>query len=545
MTSYTPTTLNYPIGADTAIRRVKATRSPTPADSHNFILGDEWLNITNNVWWKLCQLSNVTGALWLPFTGVAILDIIVQAGISPVFPTVNGDLTFIGQAIPAAGTPVQTEGTAVNTMALDVQVASAQPFSLITNAGLASFSNSAFVVDANGFVNTPGGGPPIEHINLQTGTTPIVPVAGGITFNGATVLAGSNPVRTDGTGPNTMALEVQLSQGIPSTDQTKVGLASFDNSTFSVDANGFVTLSGDGIYKSLSPFIVGTDPHSSYPTITLGVAAAVAAGATASNPMNVYIKPKVDGSPYIEDVTLQPGVNLVGFAAIPLIIGKLSYSSAGLVAISNLSLETNNDFLISFTGASVSELTLDNCTLECTNHTGIQYTNSNSGSGLTIFHCSLDTTTTGIALFTSTANSGLNFYACEMPNTGNSTTPSTVSSSTIGLFQCSMNTHFSTSSTGGVSFFNCAVQADLANGIVLTTAGTGLSNIFNSHIGSGTASAVSIGAGTAVNIANSTFNSSNANVLTGAGTLNYGNIVFIGPSHGHNVTTEHAFFKLG
>ncbi len=91
-----------------------------------------------------------------------------------------------------------------------------------------------------------GGAVAIEKINLQTGTTPIVPSSGAITFNGATVSAGTHPVRTDGTGANTMALEVQISQAIASTDATKIGLSAFDSASFSVDANGFVTTAGGG-----------------------------------------------------------------------------------------------------------------------------------------------------------------------------------------------------------------------------------------------------------------------------------------------------------
>ena len=52
----------------------------------------------------------------------------------------------------------------------------------------------------------------VEKFALQTGTTPVVPLAGVVTFNGATVAAGTNPVRTNGTGANTMALQVQLSK---------------------------------------------------------------------------------------------------------------------------------------------------------------------------------------------------------------------------------------------------------------------------------------------------------------------------------------------
>ncbi len=97
-----------------------------------------------------------------------------------------------------------------------------------------------------------GGSVAIEKINVQTGTTPVVPLAGAITFNGATVAAGSNPVRTDGTAAHVMALEIQISQAIAGTDATKIGLSAFDSARFTVDANGFVTLNGSGAGETIT-----------------------------------------------------------------------------------------------------------------------------------------------------------------------------------------------------------------------------------------------------------------------------------------------------
>lgn len=98
-----------------------------------------------------------------------------------------------------------------------------------------------------------GGTTAIDSVALQTGTSPIVPTASGlITFNGAVVAAGTNPVRTDGTGANTMALEVQISQALAATDATKIGLSNFNSAQFSVDANGFVSTSGTGIGNTIT-----------------------------------------------------------------------------------------------------------------------------------------------------------------------------------------------------------------------------------------------------------------------------------------------------
>jgi len=87
-----------------------------------------------------------------------------------------------------------------------------------------------------------GGSSAVERVALQTGTTPVVPLAGTLTFSGAVVAAGTNPVRTDGTGANTMALEVQTSQALAAADATKIGLSNFSSTGFGVAATGFVTL---------------------------------------------------------------------------------------------------------------------------------------------------------------------------------------------------------------------------------------------------------------------------------------------------------------
>jgi len=102
-------------------------------------------------------------------------------------------------------------------------------------------------VSPNITLDIAGGSSAIERVALQTGTTPVTPLAGTLTFNGATVLAGTNPVRTDGTGVHTMALEVQISQAIAATDVTKIGLSNFDSARFTVDANGFVSTNGSGL----------------------------------------------------------------------------------------------------------------------------------------------------------------------------------------------------------------------------------------------------------------------------------------------------------
>lgn len=107
-------------------------------------------------------------------------------------------------------------------------------------------------ISPNITIDLTGGFNAIEKVALQTGISPVVPLGGILTFNGATVAAGTNPVRTDGTGVNTMALEVQISQAIAATDATKIGLSNFDSARFTVDANGFVSVNGSGLGETIT-----------------------------------------------------------------------------------------------------------------------------------------------------------------------------------------------------------------------------------------------------------------------------------------------------
>jgi len=155
----------------------------------------------------------------------------------------NGDFSIAGSSKGQAANGLLTNGqmwigaTALNVGGTHINVGTVvSPLGTIT-IGYAS---------PNITLDITGGAAAIEKINLQTGTSPIVPAAGIITFNGAVVAAGTNPVRTDGTGANTMALEVQTSQALAAADATKIGLSNFDSASFSVAATGFVTMAGGG-----------------------------------------------------------------------------------------------------------------------------------------------------------------------------------------------------------------------------------------------------------------------------------------------------------
>ena len=162
-------------------------------------------------------------------------------GTDPVVPTALGVVVVNGAAVANHSVVLETRSRAANAYNLEIQYSASAAATDATKSGVAHFDSAAFTVDANGFVQLLGTGA-ITKVNLQTGTSPIVPTGGAITLNGAVVAAGTNPVRTDGTGANTGAIEVQISQALAATDATKIGLSNFNSTYFSVDANGFVSL---------------------------------------------------------------------------------------------------------------------------------------------------------------------------------------------------------------------------------------------------------------------------------------------------------------
>jgi len=133
-------------------------------------------------------------------------------------------------------------------------------------------------------IDLAGGGEGIDSIAVQTGTSPIVPTAAGlVTINGAVVAAGTNPVRSDGTGANTLALEVQISQALAATDATKIGLANFDSAAFDVDANGFVQLNGGGIAATSFTVDANTAPGTNPVVPTAAGSVTIEAAAVAAH----------------------------------------------------------------------------------------------------------------------------------------------------------------------------------------------------------------------------------------------------------------------
>jgi len=242
---------------------IKVSRAPTTSDVR-FPLGQFWLvgdspsTGTVGDLWYLCDF--VAGVpQWCQIAvgaGSPGIDTITGSGGTPISPDVSGNVDLAASTVANAthAAPLYVNDTVANTLTLDLQVAAARTGAPgdKNDVGVCSFDDTAFSVDANGYVTLAGGaGPSIDTINIDAntgpGTNPVVPDGSGeVTVNGNTVANATNaePVYTHSRAANTYNVEVQVATGIASApgDKLDAGLASFDSADFTVDADGFVQL---------------------------------------------------------------------------------------------------------------------------------------------------------------------------------------------------------------------------------------------------------------------------------------------------------------
>lgn len=93
-----------------------------------------------------------------------------------------------------------------------------------------------------GIINTSSGPiPPTVATSYVTNSGTAVPAANILNVLGTTTLAGAIPIRTTGSG-NTVTVVNQISQAIAASNATNIGLSAFNSAQFTVDANGFVSI---------------------------------------------------------------------------------------------------------------------------------------------------------------------------------------------------------------------------------------------------------------------------------------------------------------
>lgn len=214
-----------------------------------------------------------------------------------------------------------------------------------------------------------------------TGVPLIIKDAGGqASTNNITLSIASGPAVIDGSATFVM-----------STDYEAIGVI-FDGTNYEIYA-AYNTGGGSSAYYSITPYIVGPDSNSQYSTIQAAITQAVADGVSASNPKNIYIKPK--NSAYAETLTGADGIRLIGLSVgassstndLPncsvIWNGELTWPS-GTMTIQNIRCAySGSGTSIEF--ATGNQLKMMNCQIQ--NSGGQVFGSSNSGASIELDTC--------------------------------------------------------------------------------------------------------------------------------------------------------------
>lgn len=279
-------------------------------------------------------------------------------------------------------------------------------------------------------------------------------------------------------------------------------------------------------------FIV--DPNIDYgtnDTIQDAVLDAVVAGGSRT----VFIRPGT----YTEDVILGANISLAAFegdsdSATVILKGKLTVAVGGNMSISGIRLQTNGDYSVAQSAATV---TFKDCYFDTFDHNSLLL----SGGTTYIVNCKGEINDAGSTLFEEVGGGNVKFRNSIFSNTSGSQVTSTITNS---FFASDYSTFVFPISTTGASTFGAKFSQFVCNGpvdsLALTFNGTGAEShiIRYCYIAAETLACVSLGAGNVTQMTDCELNTDAANAVTGAGTWFYSNIMLEGMTTGVNVATQ-------
>ena len=265
-----------------------------------------------------------------------------------------------------------------------------------------------------------------------------------------------------------------------------------------------------------------------------------AAFSSASSGDTIYIRPGT----YTENLTIPVGINVTSLPGNNAqgnvnIIGKLTQTATGTSTFANLRLTTNSDVILDIGGSGGIQTEFQRCSFFLGDGDGITINNASASPNFT--DCSFHQTGNTLDYFNITACSTTTFMGCSFFSTGTIGT-SDVDAGTVIFINCNLHQLLTCSGAALYKFDRCSWNPN-QNVTFLTTAGTGTTTIKDLTLVSGTAAAISIGSGTTVEANQLSIKSTNANPITGAGTLIYSCIENTGTGSGINVTTQTPHYR--
>lgn len=277
---------------------------------------------------------------------------------------------------------------------------------------------------------------------------------------------------------------------------------------------------------STTPFVVDSSTtaglRGTYSTIQSAVNDAVSG-------QTIFIR----AGTYTENVNLKAGVNLAaygnsGFTPSVTIIGKLSHNQTGPVTISGIKLQSNGDYAISVNGSAASTtMFLIECNLVAENFAALEMTTSGAGSSIRIIDSWCRTNAVGTNFFVVTGVGGLTFWNVNVLDGGATAqnTPSTFASTGQLLVKYSIiRFPITTSTTGRISATDSEFNTFATNTIPLIINGVSGSALGNYVRGcillAGNTTALTVGAGSTVNMLDCTVITTSVTPFSGTGTIN-------------------------
>lgn len=389
----------------------------------------------------------------------------------------------VGSLASSGGSVTITNGPGT----INLEAGSAVPTTFTTDSGAATPTDNNINISGGTGIDTTGVG---DTLTITFDVTEVPSLATSYPCDNGTATPAANALTVSG----------QLAGTVPVMFTTGSG------STIDVEDRTWTT--SIVVDPSATVGLRGT-----YQTIQAAINDAVAG-------QNVFIRPGT----YTENLTLKVGVNLISYlgdAFTPqvTIVGTCTLTTAGTVTISGIRLQTNSNFAIAVTGSVASVLNLVNCYLNCTNNTGISFTSSSASSQINLIMCNGDVGTTLIKLYEVTGAGSLFFDRSYISNSGSTLTASTSSSGNVfwqyTYSEVPMTTSATSTMTGTFSYFSTFAT----NQLILTQGGTSTNLFRHCSFKSGTAIPITISSG--LNLQACQIETSNADVISGAGTLTY------------------------
>ena len=264
---------------------------------HNRQSGIPVASGTEGAIWYLSEFDASGDAIWIPFSSGGgtppLLKMRDQVN-AEASPTAAGlfdlDGSTVANGANPSGIPLETvSGT--NKMDFQLQVATERTGAPgdKNDAGICSFDDTAFSVDADGYVTLAGGaGPAIDTMTGDDSVAVSPDGAGNFNWIGNTVANATHakPVYfKDSSTANAEDLDVQVSAAITGApgDSNDAGLCSFNDTQFTVTSDGYVALAGGADLPSIQTLTgddsVATGPDASGNMDIQGLAVANATNA--------------------------------------------------------------------------------------------------------------------------------------------------------------------------------------------------------------------------------------------------------------------------